>query len=303
MTRLSSMTGGFSGFAKLSGSFGSGSLPPEPIPNGQSEYIAAGTYSWVAPANVTEVSVVCIGGGGGGVYSAVGVGGAGGGSLRYKNAIPVVPGQSYTVVVGAGGLRGSSRGGVGGPSYFMDTSTCFAKGGGGAVARGTTVLTEPTGTNVGDGGGDGAVRSGGWSTQGAGGGGGAGGYSGPGGAGGSNSDGGYGYGGAGGGGGSGGGGLANQRSGGGGGVGIYGQTNDGNAGAKSSNHGYQGGGGSGGAGSGGTSNATQSPSWFGGGAGGYDNNSAIVLNGYQGAVRLIWGENRAYPSTNTGNLT
>ncbi len=32
----------------------------------QVQYTTPGTYSWVAPAQVTSVSVVCVGGGGGG---------------------------------------------------------------------------------------------------------------------------------------------------------------------------------------------------------------------------------------------
>ena len=63
---------------------------------GQQEYTTAGTYTWVCPAGVTSVSVVCIGGGGtGGAY------GGSGGSLAYKNNITVSPGTSYTIIVGA----------------------------------------------------------------------------------------------------------------------------------------------------------------------------------------------------------
>jgi hypothetical protein len=73
---------------------------------GQQTYTSSGTYSWTCPSGVTSVSVVCIGGGGGGNGGGNGVGGAGGGGgggLGYKNNIPVTPGQSYTVVVGGGG--------------------------------------------------------------------------------------------------------------------------------------------------------------------------------------------------------
>lgn len=293
------MTGGFSGFSMLSGS---GVLPPEPIPNGQAQYTAAGTYSWIAPANVTLVSVVCIGGGGGGVYNANGPGGAGGGSLRYKNLIPVIPGQSYTVVVGAGGLRGSSRGFIGNPSYFINGSTCYAIGGQGAVVRGTVPNTEPVGTNVGDGGGDGGPRIASSGTQNAAGGSGAGGYSGnggPGGGGGSSGT--SGSGGGGGGGGSGSTGSANQKGGCGGGVGLLGQGSNGGGGPA----GVAGTSGSGGSGAPYQQVLNQVQpvaTSYGAGAGSYDNNSAILMTGGVGAVRLIWGENRYFPSTNTGNL-
>jgi len=300
MTRLSSMTGGFSGFTKISGSFGT--LPPPPIPNGQIQYTSPGSYSWIAPADVTFVSVVCVGGGGGGVYNANGAGGAGGGSLRYKNLIPVIPGQSYTVVVGAGGVRGSSRGFIGNPSYFIDSSICYAIGGQGAVARGTAPNTEPVGTNVGDGGGNGGPRIGSSGAQNAAGGSGAGGYSGNGGNGGtSGQPGGGGSGGGGGGGGSGSTGSANQKSGCGGGVGLLGEGGSGGGGP----NGISGTSGSGGSGapyqqvSGQTQPDATS---YGAGAGSYDNNSAILMTGGGGAVRLIWGENRYFPSTNTGNL-
>ena len=76
------------------------------VPDGQQTYTSAGTYNWTCPANVTSVSVVCIGGGGGGNGGGNGVGGAGGGGgggLGYKNNISVTPGQTYTVVVGGGG--------------------------------------------------------------------------------------------------------------------------------------------------------------------------------------------------------
>jgi hypothetical protein len=100
------------------------------------------TFSWTAPAGVTSVSVVCIGGGGGGYYSTTGSTshGGGGGGLAYRNNIPVTPGQSYNVVVGA---RGSARVAAssssssigdliadsGGNSYFNTASTVIAYGG------------------------------------------------------------------------------------------------------------------------------------------------------------------------------
>lgn len=64
----------------------------------QSEYTTPGTYSWVAPSNVTSVSVVAVG-------SATGACGCSfttwfrGGNLRYRKNVTVVPGNSYTVVV------------------------------------------------------------------------------------------------------------------------------------------------------------------------------------------------------------
>ena len=65
---------------------------PEP-PVSQQAFTTPGTFSWVAPLNVTSVGVVAVGGGGGGSCSNFGVqssNGGGGGGLGWKNCIPVV---------------------------------------------------------------------------------------------------------------------------------------------------------------------------------------------------------------------
>jgi len=82
---------------------------------GQESFTTPGTYQWTAPAGITKVSVVAVGGGGGGqtstqAWNAVSSCGGAGGGLGWKNNIPVTPGQSYTVVVGAGGDGLSSDG-------------------------------------------------------------------------------------------------------------------------------------------------------------------------------------------------
>jgi hypothetical protein len=44
---------------------------------------------------------------------------------------------------------------------------------------------------------------------------------------------------------------------------------------------------------------------YGGGGGGSDDSSSSAAsagNGASGVVRIIWGDGRAFPSTNTGNL-
>lgn len=132
---------------------------------GEAVYTTPGTYSWTCPAGVYTVSAVAIGPGAPGTGN---FGGAGGG-LGWANGIPVVPGNSYTVKVGASGED----------SYFVDASTVR---GGAASGR----LTP--GTYTGDGGGDGGNGGGTFTStddKWSGGGGGAGGYSGAGGAGGS----------------------------------------------------------------------------------------------------------------------
>ena len=99
------------------------------------------TFNWTAPANVFNVSAVAIGGGGGGSnagtssYTALG---GGGGALAWTNNIPVLPGNTYTVQVGAGGTGVITPGAIedsaaGGASYFKDTSTVYAGGGSGSI--------------------------------------------------------------------------------------------------------------------------------------------------------------------------
>ena len=264
--------------------------------SGQTAYTLPGTYSWVCPANVYQVHVVCVGGGGGGGYiSGAGGGAGGGGGLGWENNISVTPGNSYTVVVGTAGDSYPSTRSDGGDSYFISTSTVAGFGGkfgskptGGAGGSYYPIITSQGGT----GGNGGNVSLNNYP----GGGGGAGGYSGNGGKGGNSySSGSAGTGGAAGGGG---GGDSSYAGGAGGGVGILGQGGNGGGGAGSSTtNGSGGGGGSGGSnggfgGIGGT---------YGGGAGGSDH-SGRITGAAGGAVRIIWGPGRSFPSTNTGDV-
>lgn len=116
-------------------------------------YISSGT--WIAPAGVTSVTVECWGGGGagGGNTTAEDGGGGAGGGAYSRSDITVIPGNSYTVTVGAGGIAISGgTGGDGGDSWFINTSTILAKGG--------------TGGNPPVGGAAGVAGSGGLSSQG-----------------------------------------------------------------------------------------------------------------------------------------
>lgn len=262
------------------------------LTTGQTAYTSAGTYSWVCPADVYYVNVVAVGGGGGGSGGTSGGAGGGGGGLGWINNYAVTPGSSYTVTVGAGG-SGGATGSAGGNSFFVSTSTVCGFGGSGAPSTtvggsGGTCFPSTQGGN----GGAGGLRS---ATSIAGGGGGAGGYSGNGGAGGASAA--AGLSGSGGGGGGGGGSTsANTRGGGGGGVGLLGQGANGTGGAAGAS-GLVGGGGSGGSNGSGSSGGA-----FGGGGAGSDTDGAIAGQGSVGGVRIIWGPNRAFPSTNTGDL-
>ena len=250
-----------------------------PLLPGQQAYTTPGTYTWTAPAAVTSICVVCVGGGGGGGNGSSGSSGAGGGgALAYANNIAVTPGANYTVVVGAAGPYGSTS--PGGNSRFE--TLVIAGGGNSGNATTNRSLGGTVIAGTGGAGGNGGTFGGLYGV----GGGGAGGYSGAGG------NGTY-YGswptaGSGGGGGGASGGSGGPGDGfGGGGVGIYGQGADG---AISGKWGTAGGGGSGG-----TSGGAGSGGTYGGGAG-YGGGAAGG-----GAVRIIWGPNRAFPSTNTAD--
>jgi hypothetical protein len=301
---------------------------------GQQEYTTPGTYSWTVPDGITSVSVVCVGGGGsGGTHGT----GGGGGGLGWKNNITVIPGQSYTVVVGAGGpgsYDGLSNGIAGEQSYFINPSTVRGAGGSGGLLRGPGVAPGyqiaggAGGTYTGDGGGNGGAGGtcfgSDWSSFPlVSGGGGAGGYSGSGGGGGAGtyyydtSDGTAGAAGAPNSGAAGGGASSKWYSswttggGGGGGVGILGKGTTGgetstpnNLGPNASQGGFGGSGGSDGVTrywtSGVAANLGAPGGAYGGGGGGAA--SQIGGTGGGGAVRIIWGDGRAFPSTNTGNV-
>lgn len=249
---------------------------------GESFYAIPGSHTWTCPTGVTSVSVICVGGGGSN--------NGGGGGLGYKNNYSVTPGNSYTVVVGKGGVytatTSPTQGSIAGnDSYFVNTST--VKGGAGqSGAYGGT-----GGSYTGDGGGNGG--DGGY------GGGGAGGYSGNGG----DADNYFGGGNAGSGGGGGSGFEGNRSAG--GGVGLLGQGSNGAGASSGSNHfsvGTGAGGGSGGENafrqypSGTTSDTDQPPAPVFGGGGSDDLTEGC--HGGNGAVRIIWpGDTRQFPST------
>jgi hypothetical protein len=260
---------------------------------GQQAYTTPGTYSWTAPAGVTSVSVVCVGAGGSGEANpgAI-VYGGGGGGLAYLNNIPVVPGNSYTVVVGNYQIYGD------GESSSFNGATIVATGGkSGIFGSGTSAGGTFSGAGVLGGTGGQGGRGGN------GGGGGAAGYTGNGGAGAatfSNS----GSNGAGGGAGGGGSSVSGTTSytGGGGGVGILGQGANGTGGAGGGTFPPSSGtGGSGGTAGGLIPGEEFRGGLYGGGSGSYTN---ALVGGNTGAVRIIWGVNitRAFPSTNTGDL-
>lgn len=288
----------------------------EPSPVNFAFFDAPGTYSWTVPENVTEISVVCVGGGGASSRGNAGDGGGGGGSggsLGYVNNLVVTPGETLTVIVGAGGAAvttAGAKGGDGGFSRISRGTTHFvtAPGGRGGNVYGASPGAQPpdaasfsgTGSST-TGGGVGGGGGGGY--NGGGGGGGAGGYDGAGGNGGGSissrlynssfdavgvgaGGGGAGHnlsGGTGNGGGGNGGAGQNDTTGGGGGgawlgfVGITTNGGDGNGSTSAPSIGGKGG-------------------FPGGGSGGaYDNNTSVSVAGASGAVRINWGANSTFP--------
>ena len=296
---------------------------------GQVEWTAPGLYSWTCPLGVTQISVLCIGAGGGGsnvgnnVTTYTGRSG-GGGALAFANNVSVTPGTVYTIRVGAGGAGAIApvpayqnySGQDGGNSFFSDSVTTFCEAGGGEGGDSASFSGNLTGggggqviTGTGGAGGDGGQGSSGNGTTG---GGGAGGYNG---AGGGTNWSGTGNPAATGSGGGGQGGAGGIGGAGGGGVGLYGLGSDGAGGSGGSGTSVPavgGGAGSGGvAGGDSVSSAGGVGGAYGGGGGmGYHDRDVYGNGGiYQGpggpgaggAVRIMWGAGRSYPSTLTTN--
>lgn len=284
-------------------------------PVSEQQFTTTGTNTFTVPADVRNISVVCVGAGGGG-----GDGGAnaetpggGGGALAWVSNLPVTPGESLTIVVGAGGAGGAT--GVAGSSYIARGSTILMTAFGGTNGGTTANAASKAGgtfsfgsgvlgvAGIGTGGGNGGAGGGATNASGGnGGGGGAGGYSGAGGAGGdgatASADGSDGTGGGGGGGEASAAGN-NTGAGGGGGIGILGEgaigiggtgnVSDFGAGGSGGNDGTIGGG-SAGNGAGGL---------YGGGGGG-SSGGGTPGTGANGAVRIVWGPARYYPNINYG---
>lgn len=108
---------------------------------------------WIAPANCYYVQLAMCGGGGSGAAfsddsgAPLGfvAGGGSGAAVIVPGLIPVVPGISYAVTVGAGGASASAtltfaNGVAGGTSIFAGALTYFAAGGGGAGQSGGAAL-------------------------------------------------------------------------------------------------------------------------------------------------------------------
>jgi hypothetical protein len=252
-----------------------------------------GTVNWVVPPAVSSISVMLVGRGGqtSGIGNQVtaGVGGGGAASV-YANNMAITGGSTETIYfavassrgyefrgtyfygVFAEGGRNATFGNEGGSSTYCYGGTANSGGTGGSNGTGSGAGAAGYSGNGGNGGGQNTAG-----TSGSGGGGGGAGGSSP---------------------------YASRGGPGGGGVGLLGAGSSGSGGA-----GQQPGGGGSNGGSGG---AIQTYSGgdggaYGGGCGGggagydYDPYPGSAGQAGAGAIRIIWGPNRAYPSTNTAD--
>jgi len=105
-------------------------------------FTAVGTTTWTAPEGITSVHYLVVGGGGGsGGGIDTGGGGGGGGGMVFSGTMSVIPGNTYTIVVGDGGNGGMSTfspfimsNGLSGEHSVFDSITALG-GGGGYVSR------------------------------------------------------------------------------------------------------------------------------------------------------------------------
>jgi hypothetical protein len=111
-----------------------------PVGTAQQVFTTPGTTMWTCPAGVTQILAIPTGAGGSGAVGSGFLKGAGGGGGECRQGyVPVTPGTSYPVVVGAGGaaVSGSAQNGnPGGSSSFTGDggSEILAEGGQGGEA-------------------------------------------------------------------------------------------------------------------------------------------------------------------------
>lgn len=144
-------------FLNGSGAYTTPSSTSADISTTTTEFLTSGTY--IVPADVTMIRVICVGGGGGGggsnnpSSSGFGAGGGGGSGGYCENTFDVVTSQSYAITVGSGGDGQAFNAGDNGTSssVFLGASQRLLSNGGvgGGLAGGSTVTGIVTG---GDGG-------------------------------------------------------------------------------------------------------------------------------------------------------
>jgi hypothetical protein len=113
------------------------------------------TTTWVCPPGVTTIKVECwgAGGAGGGANTKrTGGGGGGGGAFAINNTVTVVPGTTYTITVGTGGVGTTGNGASGGPSIFGSSISAFGGVGGSSPSTAATSASGGAGGTGGFGG-------------------------------------------------------------------------------------------------------------------------------------------------------
>jgi hypothetical protein len=122
-------------------------IPPFPTPTSTTpspptilSFTTVGTTLWTAPAGITSIEYLVVGGGGGsgGGYD-TGGGGGGGGGMVLSGTMSVIPGNTYSIIVGDGGIGGISiRSPLsetdGSPGISSSFDTIIALGGSGGYA-------------------------------------------------------------------------------------------------------------------------------------------------------------------------
>lgn len=141
------------------------------------QFTTVETTSWTAPAGVTSVEYLVVGGGGGAGNGYDNAGGGGGGAgMVLTGYLDVVPGTTYTVTVGSGGTggadaRANNAGTAGNDSVFGSITALGGGNGLGSRTGGTAGAAQIGDTNAptgGSGSGGGAGGKGGGGAGGAG---------------------------------------------------------------------------------------------------------------------------------------
>lgn len=121
------------------------------------EFDSSGSFT---PYEAATVDIFIVGGGGGGSYGPIGdwtSAGGGGGRIFYQRGITLLANQTYSCVIGAGGIGGTSSaqtqtGSDGGESTFMKGTTKLYTAPGGSAPAWSSDFTHVKGGNGGSGG-------------------------------------------------------------------------------------------------------------------------------------------------------
>lgn len=119
------------------------------VATGQQNFVTSGTFSFIVPKNVTELNCYLQGAGGGGgsgnsSYRGTDGGPGAIGKNIYSNNVLVTPGETLTVMVGAGG----NTPGIGGTTQILRSGVALFSAAGGAAGYNST-YTDSSETHTG----------------------------------------------------------------------------------------------------------------------------------------------------------